>query len=541
MTRTSGRREEVAVSGSPVSDASRPAPLRLPDRPSLDHLRAQADDLQRAYTAGEPAAVAEVAAHVRQSPAGSRLPRAVALLVTARRYGFASWTRLVRHVELIGRYTRLPDEVRPVGDPAQEFLRLACLTYGTDDPQRRREARRILAEHPDIPASGIHAAAAVADAERVRRLVTADPALARQEGGPHRWEPLCYLAYARHDPDVPRAAVLETARLLVGAGADPNAGYLWHGLTTPFTVLTGVFGEGEQGPANQPRHPHSLALARLLLEAGADANDEQTLYNRMFGSDNDHLEVLFEHGLGTGEGGPWRARLGPALRTPAQLVGWQLHWAVVHGMTQRVRLLAAHGADLTARFPAEVVVPASAASALHGYTPAELAALCGHAELAAELAGGTPTLPPVDDFVAAALAGDRARVERLRSADPGIVATVRAQRTGLIVWAAANRRTAAVTLLAELGFDINAMARSDVPVEQQWQTALHTAVERRDAELVRILLEHGADPDLPDARFSATPLGWALHFGYPEIVQLLEPVTATKPDAEPPAEPSLGE
>jgi len=47
-------------------------------------------------------------------------------------------------------------------------------------------------------------------------------------------------------------------------------------------------------------------------------------------------------------------------------------------MTQRVRLLAAHGADLTARFSTEAVVPASAASALHGYTPAELAALSGH-------------------------------------------------------------------------------------------------------------------------------------------------------------------
>jgi ankyrin repeat protein len=130
----------------------------------------------------------------------------------------------------------------------------------------------------------------------------------------------------------------------------------------------------------------------------------------------------------------------------------------------------------------------------------------------------------VDNFVAAALAGDRARVERLRSADPDIVATVRAQRPGLMVWAAANRSTAAVVLLAGLGFDIDAMGRSDVPVEQQWQTALHTAVERRDAELVRLLLEHGADPHLADARFGATPLGWAHHFGYTEIVQLLESV-----------------
>ena len=58
---------------------------------------------------------------------------------------------------------------------------------------------------------------------------------------------------------------MTSARMLLEAGADPNAGYLWHGLPTPFTVLTGVFGEGELGPVRQPRHPHSLALARLLI------------------------------------------------------------------------------------------------------------------------------------------------------------------------------------------------------------------------------------------------------------------------------------
>ena len=74
-------------------------------------------------------------------------------------------------------------------------------------------------------------------------------------------------------------------------------------------MLTGVFGQGELGPVRQPRHPHSLALARLLLEAGANPNDGQALYNRMFEPDNDHLELLFEFGLGAGDGGPWKARM----------------------------------------------------------------------------------------------------------------------------------------------------------------------------------------------------------------------------------------
>ena len=47
---------------------------------------------------------------------------------------------------------------------------------------------------------------------------------------------------------------------------------------------------------------HSIALARALLAAGADPNDPQALYNRMFGDDDDHLVLLFEFGLGRGNG-----------------------------------------------------------------------------------------------------------------------------------------------------------------------------------------------------------------------------------------------
>ena len=163
--------------------------------------------------------------------------------------------------------------------------------------------------------------------------------MARADGGPYRWTPLFSLAYARHDPEVGRDAVLDTANALLEHGADPNSGYLWHGLPTPFTVLTGIFGEGEGGPSRQPRHPHSQAFARLLLENGADPNDGQALYNRMFEPGNDHLELLFEFGLGTGDGGPWRARLRDAVDAPAALVQGQLQWAVVHAMRERVELL----------------------------------------------------------------------------------------------------------------------------------------------------------------------------------------------------------
>ena len=68
---------------------------------------------------------------------------------------------------------------------------------------------------------------------------------AKELGGPFRWAPLLYLAYARHDASIDGDAVATCAVALLDAGADPNAGYLWHGLPSPFTVVTGLLGEGE--------------------------------------------------------------------------------------------------------------------------------------------------------------------------------------------------------------------------------------------------------------------------------------------------------
>jgi hypothetical protein len=496
------------------------ASARLPDDPSLEYLRKQAEDLRDFSRAGLQGALDLVGAHHPDGPHAVSL--AGAQFVVARHYGFSSWVALSQHVTTIEHYRRAPDEVDDAAQPADEFLMLACLRYGDDDPSRWERAARLLTGHPEITRTSVHAAAAAAQADVLEALLREDPALASAEGGPYGWEPILYLAYARHDPSVSEEATVRSARLLLDHGADPNAGYLWHGLIPAFTALTGALGSGE---GDQPRHPHSLALAGTLLAAGADANDGQALYNRQFGSDDSHLLLLFSHGLGRGDGGPWRARLRERTDSPAELIQGQLRWAVTHDLRDRVRLLAEHGADLRTAFAAGEDRIVKCVDASDGRTPAEVAAICGCRAVLDWLVshGGAarPAAEGTDGLIAAALAGERLVAERLA----GWGDAARAQRPGLIVWAAARRAWPAIPLLTELGWDVNARARADAPVEQEWETALHHAAGAGDLDGARLLIGLGADPGIRDARFGATPLGWAEHFGQQAMAGYLRPLT----------------
>jgi ankyrin repeat protein len=496
----------------------------LPANPSLEKLRNQARQLQRSVRGTDPQALALVAEHHPDGWPGSpeRFPLSAAQLVTARQHGFTSWPALKHHLDMLERYWWNPDQpaVEAGEEPADRLCRLACLWYQDDAPDRRAKARALLAQHPGLSGAHIWAAATVGDLRAVRDLLAADPGFASRRGGPFGWCPLFYLAYSRLDPDIPAGAVLGIARLLLDAGADPNEGYLWRGLPTPFTLLTGAFGYGELGPENQPAHPHSVALARLLLDAGADPNDGQSLYNRMFEPDNDHLELLLEYGLGNGNGGPWKARLADELASPGEMLRDQLDWALAHDQLARVQLLAEHGVD--------ILTPDG-----DGHTPVEVAALCGNTAIVEYLlAHGAPApdLGTTDGLLAAVMAGDR---ERALAYPTPVVDELRAQ-PWLIVWAAARGRAAAVQLFLDLGFDVNAFGRGDVPSKQQWQTALHTAAGEGHLDIVRLLLAAGADPDLHDKRFNATALGWAMYGGHDTVAQILAPITENADDSERP-------
>ena len=497
----------------------------FPREPNLEHLRNQAKVLRRRVLAGDSAALEQVREfHPRLAGADARAVAAVTLadaqLVIARQYGFGSWPKLRRHVEVVTRYARSPHRA-PAGGPlttgcarAEEFLRLACLSYGGDSAARQERARELLAAHPDIATASIHAMAAVGDVTAAAALLADDPAQASAPGGPHDWEPLLYLAYSRLDSTAAGHSTLEVARLLLASGADPNAGYLWEG-TYAFTALTGALGEGED-TVNQPRHQFWLPLARLVLDAGADPNDSQGLYNRMFAASDDHLRLLFSYGLGSGAGGPWYARLGSALPSPAQMLQDQLLWAAEHNLADRVTLLLAHDVD-----PDGLGFWFTGTERRTAYQRAVLAGNTETAELLLAAGARRTALDPAQEFISACLSADRHRVDEMVTADPTVVRHAIAAEPAAILRAAELRRPDAIRLLAELGFDVNAVQRI---------SALHEAASTGGLAMVELLLSLGADPNQRDCSFDSTPLGWAEHGHHQQIIDRLTPVTEPDPD-----------
>ncbi len=450
---------------------------RLPDDPSLEHLKGQAKTLLRRFRDGDEAARALLREHHPDVP--EELKLADAQLVVARGYGFASWPKLKAHLDVIARYSRSPHKAGPASDPVDEFLRLASLTYSDDDPARWAAARALL---PEAGRASLHAAAAAGDVESARRHLGA----VNEQGGPHAWEPLLYLAYSRVGGD----DTLEVARLLLGAGAHPDAGFLWDGLTSPFTALTGAFGRGEGDP---PPHRDSLALARLLLEAGADPNDTQAVYNLHWTPGDEWLELLLEFGFGRGDGGPWHARLAPAHPTPPENAEDALMWAASSGFASRIRLLTGAGVDPDGRGTRHPI--------LKGRHALEVALREGHTEAAQALREAGAREPELD--AAGRLEAAYMRADTTVAGPPPL---------GLIVRAAANRRHDVVRLLLERGADVNARHRA---------TALHEAAMRNDRVLAETLLEAGADAAIHDPDYDATPAGWAEHFGHADLAAYL--------------------
>ena len=377
-----------------------------------------------------------------------------------------------------------------------DFQQLACLSYfQSDRPANRERARAMLDADPTLGTRDVWSAACVGDEQAVTGFLDADPSLVDQRGGYFDWEPLLYACCSRLN--LAGRSTLALARLLIERGADPNAHFMWGGQYR-FTALTGAFGEGEMGPVNQPEHEDCGALARLLLDAGAYPNDGQALYNTMFTPGSKCLELLLEYGLGPEDRNNWflQGEDGELVENPESVLGYQLRWAVRNDHVERARLLVGHGADLTI-------------DAGDGQSLFEAAMRAGHPDLAQYLADHGAEAVELDStkrFIAACMSADGETARMLLQEEPDLIEQTQAADPQLLVDAAGSNRLAAVRLMLELGFDPG--ARDATPT-----TPLHQAAFHGHVAMAQLLLGGGAKLGARDAYFVGTPLQWAMTAG----------------------------
>ena len=456
----------------------------LPARPSLDHLRREARDLLRAAQAGDPAAVGRIRAV-------SAVPTlASAQLALAREYGFASWARLKAEVE-----ARTTDLARQ----AEAFCEASIRDW-------TGRAARMLAATPELAGYNFATAVILGDAARMRVEIARDPGLATRVDARTGWTPLhaaCASKWNRLDP-ARTDGLADVARLLLDAGADPNGrapgrpgrGGGW----TPLRCAVA-------GAANPP-------VIALLLDRGAVPGQDDLYLAGFGGDDHESLRLLLRHAGDVA----WVAE--KALAAPVSL-----------NDTEGVRILLAAGAD-PRRYHDDDGEPAAAVFAAvqagcsaelielllahdadpdqpgpDGRSPHTLATVHGRADLAELLRryGATDDTTEADQFVAALQRADQAAVAEQLARDPGLPARIsEEQQAAALIRAAETGHSAALTLMLDLGFPVDAHDGGN-----DGATALHAAAYHGSEEAVRLLLARGADLEARDSTYDSPPLDWA--------------------------------
>jgi ankyrin repeat protein len=502
----------------------------LPARPSLEQYKKQAKDLVKAFKdfrarqSGDLEAIQRIK---KYHPRLGRLPEAEirnakfaladAQLVLAREHGFESWPKFATHIEALARERT----VGSLSDPRAAFIEAACVPRDSGHASGTLElAEAILAAHPGVATSDIHTAAILGDDAGVRRFLALDRRSATAKGGPHGWDALTHLCFSRYlRLDRARSeGFVRAAKSLLDGGASANTGWMEKNHQPNPEWESAIYGAA--GVA------HNAELTRLLLERGADPNDEETPYHAPETYDNAALKVLVESGklneesLGTMllrktdahdyEGIKWLLERGV---DPNQKTRWgkrAIHNAVLSDNDLKIfEVLLEHGADptlITER-------PDRWRQTIPGRSAVAMAARRGRRDVLElfERRGIATELPGVEGLIAACAREDAASVRAIAEGEPQFVRELVAEGGQLLAEFAGVGNTEGVRHLLELGVDAGAVSKEgdayfDVAKNS---TALHVAAWRAQHATVKLLIERGAAVDVLDGK-GRTPLALAV-------------------------------
>lgn len=504
----------------------------LPARPSLEQYKKQAKELVKVFRAEQslkstdfPASPSAAIQRVKKlhprfvslsesEIAGTRFTLADAQFVIAREHGFESWPKFAKHVESLEH----ANFAVSVNDPLAAFIEAACTPrnawHGSGTLER---AAAILAEHPGVAGSNIHTAAILGDAAGVRRFLALDVGNATAKGGPYGWDALthlCFSRYLQHDR-TRSAGFVAAAQALLDAGANANTGWMETEHDPRPTWESAIY-----GAAGRAQHAE---LTRLLLERGADPNDDETPYHVAETRDNTVMKLLVHSGklnqnsLATillrktdwhdFEGLRWLLERGVDPNSGTQWGKTAFHNAALsdNGI-EFFELLLQHGADPTIvseRPNRAQQTPGPGKSAV------AVAARRGRGDVLELLERrGIPfQLEGVERLIAACARNDAPGVRAIVHEEPQLVRELVTQGGKLLVEFAGVGNTAGVRQLLELGVDVNAVTEDGDPYFDiaKNSTALHSAAWRAWPSTVRLLIERGALVDVLDGK-GRTPL-----------------------------------
>lgn len=379
-------------------------------------------------------------------------------------------------------------------------------------------AARMLADNPALAAATFWTALTTGHTRFVSRTLDRDPDAARRPGGPKQWAPLLYVCFSRflRFDDQRLGAFNSIVRMLLDCGGDPNAHFmLGDEKETALYAATGV--------ANRP------SIVRMLLDEGADPDDGEVFYHGAEHEGMAALKAVFNTVT------PPPHHCATSLLRRLDFEGYDdIAWLLAHGCdpneTRPFGKSAMHQAILRQRDPSYVELLLS-----HGGDPTRpdhagfsaltLAIILGAEDEAALMRAVTDDQQPrpTDQALLVACARqDQQTIDALCADDPSLASSVATTHAKMLVELAGRGRTATITRLLDLGFNIEQTG--------DWGgTAIHHASWYGHAETVRLLAKRGAALEFKNA-YGGTVLdaaAWAVSHGpatradYLDVIEVL--------------------